>query len=200
MNYDKSCSILLLGDLAVGKTSLIARYTNGVFNETYISTVGIENLLKQEIINNENVLVKIWDTAGQERFRAITPSILRNAEGVIIVFDVTSKDSFENIKEWINTLKINVGDNTNSIPVIIVGNKIDKEDEREIEKNDALKFAEDNKYKYFETSAKTGEGVDDAFRDMAKQILIYQSQFKEERETIKINKDKKDDKNKKGCC
>ena len=200
MNYDKSCSILLLGDLAVGKTSLIARYTNGVFNETYISTVGIENLLKQEIINNENVLVKIWDTAGQERFRAITPSILRNAEGVIIVFDVTSKDSFENIKEWINTLKINVGDNANSIPVIIVGNKIDKEDEREIEKNDALKFAEDNKYKYFETSAKTGEGVDDAFRDMAKQILIYQYQFKEERETIKINKDKKDDKNKKGCC
>ena len=200
MNYDKSCSILLLGDLAVGKTSLIARYTNGIFNETYISTVGIENLLKQEIINNENVLVKIWDTVGQERFRAITPSILRNAEGVIIVFDVTSKDSFENIKEWINTLKINVGDNTNSIPVIIVGNKIDKEDEREIEKNDALKFAEDNKYKYFETSAKTGEGVDDAFRDMARQILIYQSQFKEERETIKINKDKKDDKNKKGCC
>ena len=200
MNYDKSCSILLLGDLAVGKTSLIARYTNGVFNETYISTVGIENLLKQEIINNENVLVKIWDTAGQERFRAITPSILRNAEGVIIVFDVTSKDSFENIKEWINTLKINIGDNTNSIPVIIVGNKIDKENEREIEKNDALKFAEDNKYKYFETSAKTGEGVDDTFRDMAKQILIYQSQFKEERETIKINKDKKDDKNKKGCC
>ena len=200
MNYDKSCSILLLGDLAVGKTSLIARYTNGVFSETYISTVGIENLLKQEIINNENVLVKIWDTAGQERFRAITPSILRNAEGVIIVFDVTSKESFENIKEWINTLKINVGDNANSIPVIIVGNKIDKEDEREIEKNDALKFAEDNKYKYFETSAKTGEGVDDAFRDMAKQILIYQSQFKEERETIKINKDKKDDKNKKGCC
>ena len=200
MNYDKSCSILLLGDLAVGKTSLIARYTNGVFNETYISTVGIENLLKQEIINNENVLVKIWDTAGQERFRAITPSILRNAEGVIIVFDVTSKDSFENIKEWINTLKINVGDNANSIPIIIVGNKIDKEDEREIEKNDALKFADDNKYKYFETSAKTGEGVDDAFREMAKQILIYQSQFKEERETIKINNDKKDDKNKKGCC
>ena len=169
MDYDKTCQILLLGDMAVGKTCLINRYTNGVFKEEYISTVGFDYYTKQEEINDKTIQVKLWDTAGQERFKTLTPSFLRNAEGVIIVFDVTSHDSFDNVKGWINSIKSNLGEKI--IPIIIVGNKIDMENMREISKEDGKKIASENDFKYFETSAKTGIGVDEAIKEIVNQII-----------------------------
>ena len=203
MDYDKTCQFLLLGDTEVGKTCLINRYTNGVFREEYISTVGIDFYTKQEEINNKTVQVKIWDTVGQERFRALTPSFLRNAEGVVIVFDVTSQESFDNVKGWINSIKSNIGENV--IPIIIVGNKIDMENMREISKEDGNKTASENGFKYFETSAKTGKGVDEAFKELVNQILDIQDKNDDEkvdeRPSVKIHKDNnKDNQKKKGCC
>ena len=203
MDYDKTCQILLLGDMAVGKTCLINRYTNGVFKEEYISTVGFDYYTKQEEINNKTVQVKLWDTAGQERFKTLTPSFLRNAEGVIIVFDVTSQDSFDNVKGWINSIKSNLGENI--IPIIIVGNKIDMENMREISKEDGKKIASENDFKYFETSAKTGIGVDEAIKEIVNQILDIQDKNEDEkvdeRPSFKIKKDNnKDNQKKKGCC
>ena len=203
MDYDKTCQILLLGDMAVGKTCLINRYTNGVFKEEYISTVGFDYYTKQEEINNKTVQVKLWDTAGQERFKTLTPSFLRNAEGVIIVFDVTSQDSFDNVKGWINSIKSNIGENV--IPIIIVGNKIDMENMREISKEDGKKIASENDFKYFETSAKTGIGVDEAIKEIVNQILDIQDKNEDEkvdeRPSFKIKKDNnKDNQKKKGCC
>jgi len=203
MDYDKTCQILLLGDMAVGKTCLINRYTNGVFKEEYISTVGFDYYTKQEEINNKTVQVKLWDTAGQERFKTLTPSFLRNAEGVIIVFDVTSQDSFDNVKGWINSIKSNLGKNI--IPIIIVGNKIDMENMREISKEDGKKIASENDFKYFETSAKTGIGVDEAIKEIVNQILDIQDKNEDEkvdeRPSFKIKKDNnKDNQKKKGCC
>ena len=203
MDYDKTCQILLLGDMAVGKTCLINRYTNGVFKEEYISTVGFDYYTKQEEINNKTVQVKLWDTAGQERFKTLTPSFLRNAEGVIIVFDVTSQDSFDNVKGWINSIKSNIGEKI--IPIIIVGNKIDMENMREISKEDGKKIASENDFKYFETSAKTGIGVDEAIKEIVNQILDIQDKNEDEkvdeRPSFKIKKDNnKDNQKKKGCC
>ena len=203
MDYDKICQILLLGDMAVGKTCLINRYTNGVFKEEYISTVGFDYYTKQEEINNKTVQVKLWDTAGQERFKTLTPSFLRNAEGVIIVFDVTSQDSFDNVKGWINSIKSNLGEKI--IPIIIVGNKIDMENMRELSKEDGKKIASENDFKYFETSAKTGKGVDEAFKEIVNQILDIQDKNEDEkvdeRPSFKIKKDNnKDNQKKKGCC
>ena len=203
MDYDKTCQILLLGDTQVGKTCLINRYTNGVFKEEYTSTVGIDFYTKPEEINNKTVQVKIWDTVGQERFRALTPSFLRNAEGVVIVFDVTSQDSFDNVKGWINSIKSNIGENV--IPIIIVGNKIDMENLREISKEDGNKIASENGFKYFETSTKTGKGVDEAFKELVNQILDIQDKNDDEkvdeRPSVKIHKDNnKDNQKKKGCC
>ena len=203
MDYDKTCLILLLGDMAVGKTCLINRYTNGVFKEEYISTVGFDYYTKQEEINNKTVQVKLWDTAGQERFKTLTPNFLRNAEGVIIVFDVTSHDSFDNVKGWINSIKSNLGENI--IPIIIVGNKIDMENMREISKEDGKKIASENDFKYFETSAKTGIGVDEAIKEIVNQILDIQDKNEDEkvdeRPSFKIKKDNnKDNQKKKGCC
>ena len=201
MDYDKTCKILLIGDSKVGKTCLISRYAIGVFNEDYISTIGFDNRQKEEIINNEKVLVKIFDTAGQERFKSITANYLRNAEGVILVYDLTSTESFESLKFWIESIKNNLG-NDEPIPIIIIGNKIDLEGAREINKSVAEKFAKDNNYKYFETSAKTGEGVDDAFREIVKQILGRNDKFDDEKEenTVKIEDKKGSVEKKKGCC
>ena len=203
MNYDKTCQILLIGDSSVGKTSLIQRYANGIFKEEYLATVGLDYYTKQEMINNLNVLVKLWDTAGQERFKALTPNYFRNAEGVVLAYDVTNSESFENLKFWINSIKSNLGEKNIFIPIIIIGNKIDMEDMRDITKEDASKFAKENNYKYFETSAKTGEGVDDAFRDLVNQILEKSDKFEEERNernSVKINENQEDNPKKKGCC
>ena len=203
MNYDKTCQILLIGDSSVGKTSLIQRYANGIFKEEYLATVGLDYYTKQEMINNLNVLVKLWDTAGQERFKALTPNYFRNAEGVVLAYDVTNSESFENLKFWINSIKSNLGEKNIFIPIIIIGNKIDMEDMRDITKEDASKFAKENNYKYFETSAKTGEGVDEAIRDLVNQVLANSDKneaAKGERKSVKIEDNKENNKKKKGCC
>ena len=203
MNYDKTCQILLIGDSLVGKTCLIQRYVNGTFKDDYILTVGLDYHTKLEIINNLNVSVKLWDTAGQERFKALTPSFFRNAEGVVIAYDVTNSESFDNLKFWISSIKTNLFEKNIFIPIIIIGNKIDLEDMREISKDVASAFAKENKFKYFETSAKTGEGVDEAFRDLVNQVLANLDKSEEgtiERKSIKIEENKDDKQKKKGCC
>ena len=202
MDYDKSCQFLLLGNSEVGKTSLIRRYTNGLFKEEYISTIGIDYDSKKEIIDDINVQVKLWDTAGQERFRAITPNNLRNAEGIMLVFDITNSDSFNDLKDWLESIKTHFGEKNISIPIIIVGNKIDLEDKRDVEKDDANKFAQENNYKYFETSAKTGEGVDNAVRELVRQILASKDKEdpSEKNNNIKLQGNKEYNQKKKGCC
>ena len=200
MQYDKTCSILLLGDTCVGKTCLISRYANGVFKEDYIATVGVDFVSKQEIINDKNINVKLWDTAGQERFKALTPSYLRGAEGIILVYDVTNSETFESLKFWIDSLKSNLGEN--SLPIVINGNKIDLDD-RDISAEYAKKFAQDNNFKYFETSAKSGIGVDELFREIVNQILEKKDKtedIKDERKSIKLQNDKGNNQKKKGCC
>ena len=200
MQYDKTCSILLLGDTCVGKTCLISRYANGVFKEEYISTVGVDYVSKQEIINDQNINVKLWDTAGQERYKALTPSYLRGAEGIVLVYDVTMSESFDSLKVWIDSLKSNLGEN--SLPIIIDGNKIDLDD-RDVSKETAQKFAQEYNYKYFETSAKSGVGVDELFREIVNQILEKKDktdEVKEERKSVKLQSDKGNTQKKKGCC
>ena len=203
MNYDKTCQILLIGDSLVGKTCLIQRYANGIFKEDYITTVGLDYYTKQEMIKNLNVSVKLWDTAGQERFKALTPSFFRNAEGVVIAYDVTNSESFDNLKFWISSIKTNLFEKNIFIPIIIIGNKIDLEDMRDISKDVASAFAKENNFKYFETSAKTGEGVDEAFRDLVNQILANSDKNEEatiERKSVKIEEKKTEKQKKKGCC
>ena len=203
MNYDKTCQILIIGDSLVGKTCLIQRYANGIFKEDHIMTVGLDFHTKQEMINNLTVSIKLWDTAGQERFKALTPSFFRNAEGVVLAYDVTNSESFDNLKFWINSIKTNLFEKNIFIPIIIIGNKIDLEDMRDISKDIANKFAKENNFKYFETSAKTGEGVDEAFRDLVNQILANSDKNEEaakERKSVKIEDNQVDKKKKKGCC
>ena len=206
MSYDKTIQLLVIGDSSVGKTSLITRYTNGTFKEEYLATVGLDYYSKVEAINNQTINIKLWDTAGQERFKALTQNYFRNAEGVLLTFDVTNTDSFNNLKDWIGSIKTNMESKNIFLPLIIVGNKIDMEDAREINKEDAEKFVSDNNYKYFETSAKTGEGVDDAIRDLVNQVLEQGDQLDDHKIEARKSVQLKDAKvesaevKKKGCC
>ena len=206
MNYDKTCQLLVIGDTSVGKTSLITRYTNGTFKDEYLATVGLDYYSKEEIINNKTINIKIWDTAGQERFKALTQSYFRNAEGVMLAFDVTKSESYDNLKDWIVSIKKNLEGKNIFLPLIIVGNKIDMEESREVEKESAEQFATENNYKYFETSAKTGEGVDEAVRDLINQVLNnnqIDEQKMEARKSVQLKEEVNNEgevKKKKGCC
>ena len=206
MNYDKTCQLLVIGDTSVGKTSLITRYTNGTFKDEYLATVGLDYYSKEEIINNKTINIKIWDTAGQERFKALTQSYFRNAEGVMLAYDVTKSESYDNLKDWIASIKKNLEGKNIFLPLIIVGNKIDMEESREVDKETAEKFATENNYKYFETSAKTGEGVDEAVRNLVNQVLNNNQIDEQKIEARKSMQLKEQDNNegevkkKKGCC
>ena len=199
MSYDQKCQLLIIGDMAVGKTSILSRYANGIFNKNYLATIGLDNFTKDEVINNKTVRIKIWDTAGQEQFQSLTKSFFRNAQGIMVVYDVTNVETFENIKYWTQSIKTYMGSDIDKISVIIIGNKIDSP-EREVKKEDAKSFSNQLNYQYFETSAKTGENVDEAVKFLAESVLkknsLSDSQKSntenESKNNIKISKKKED--------
>ena len=159
--------ILLIGDSFVGKTSLLLKYCDGQFPEAHMATIGVE--FKDKIINvgKWKVRLQIWDTSGQERFRSITQNFYRNADGIIFVYDVTNKESFSHIKDWLMDSQVEDSD----IKRMLVGNKIDLEDKRVIDTEKMNTFAEGKKMKCFETSAKSGENVETIFQEISSLIL-----------------------------
>ena len=158
MTYDEKIQIIMIGECGVGKTSLIRRYTNNIFNSNHLETIGIEFYNREERINNKIIQIKFWDTAGQEIFHSLTKNFYKKADGIIIVYDITNKESFERVQDWIKS----VYDNTETykeIQMIIVGNKIDLEEKREVRKEDGLKIGKYYEIDFFEASAKNAEGV-----------------------------------------
>ena len=196
MNYDQKCQLLIIGDSTVGKTSIITRFANGTFNSNYLATVGLDNFTKDEIIDNKTIRIKIWDTAGQERYKSLTKGFFRNAEGVMLVYDVTNSETYENLKYWMQSIKNNLGENMGEIPIIIIGNKIDCQ-EREVSVEEAENFWKEQGFPYFETSAKTGENIDKTIKFLVKQVINVKEGNKEENKdytkSIKIEKDDKNE-------
>jgi len=162
--------IVLLGNINVGKTSIASRYCKNSFNEHHINTIG-GAYQQQKVVLGNGAMVKlhIWDTSGQERFRAMTNLYYRDAQVAILTYDITSESSFVGIEFWIEELKYKV-ENENMI-LCLVGNKCDvSDDERKIPINKGKKFAEDNNMIFYETSAKTGQGVKELFVDIANKV------------------------------
>ena len=194
--------ILTIGDGGVGKTSILRRYVENKFYKHHLSTIGIDFLSKTITIKGKEIKLKIWDTAGQERYRNITSHIYKDADGIILVFDVTSEDSFNQITDWMEQIKNNVS--KEEVNLILIGNKCDLE-ERMVEKERGEEMAEKLNIKYYETSALTGQGINEAFEGLAKQIFKNKNPNESVSRNISIAHEKREDiikkKNKgKGCC
>lgn len=192
---DALYKILLLGDWSVGKTCFLMRYTENTFTEIHLSTVGIDYKLKNVTLDNDRVVkTQIWDTAGQERYKTITKSYIKGANGIILIYDVTNNNSFEGIKNWIKQIK----DTVNSrVCVALVANKIDKENERVISKEEGEKLANELQYPFYEASAKEGININECFDNLIKQIDINYTN-NPHTNTNKLNNKKKETKG--GCC
>ena len=155
----------VFGDSIVGKTCLINNYIGVNFWEER-ATIGIDYYLKAiKSSDNNDYLLRIIDIAGIERFRIMTLKLLKNCKGIILVYSIDNKQSFENIRyKWINDIKDHI--NISEVPIILVGNKKDLENERIISKEEGRKVAEDNNFLFFETSAKTGENINEIFKKL----------------------------------
>ena len=170
MTYDERIQLIMVGESGVGKTSLIRRYTNNIFNTNHLETIGIEFFNKEERINDQIIQIKLWDTAGQEIFHSLTKNFYRKADGIIIVYDITNKESFERIQDWVKSVYDNT-DTYKEIQMIIVGNKIDLEERREVSKEEGLKIGKYFEIDFFEASAKNSEGVRNFMVKIIKDIL-----------------------------
>ena len=161
--------ILLLGDSTVGKTCFLLRYVDDSFLDLHMATIGLDYRLKTLILEEQKIVkIQLWDTAGQDKFRAITRNYYKGASGIILIFDVTNIKSYENIKKWINEIKEEISE---KVSIVLIGNKIDNVQERKISKEQGEKLANEIGIKFFETSAKTGEGINESVFFLVKKIF-----------------------------
>jgi len=159
--------IVIIGDSAVGKSNLLVRFTRNEFNEKSKATIGVDFGTKSIDINGKVVTAQCWDTAGQERFRAVTSGYYRGAVGAMIVFDITSRVTFKNVTRWLNELREMADPD---ILIMMVGNKCDLEQQREVPSKEAESFAVANKISFLETSALNGQNVNQAFETLLHEI------------------------------
>ena len=186
--YTMIFKIILIGDSGVGKTNILSRYNNNEFSLITQPTVGVEfgnKIIKKE---NKSIKLQIWDTAGQERYKAITNAFYKGSKGAFVVYDITRKESFINIDKWIGELKTNGSDD---ILIVLVGNKTDLEDKREVLTEEVEKKAKQYGIAFCETSALNGQNIEHAFDILIEQILKDVDKIKE-----KENKNNKNNKKK----
>ena len=192
-NKELLYKILLLGDSSVGKTCFLMRYTDNTYQEIHMSTIGIDNKFKDvELEDGKKVKIQIWDTAGQDRFRSITRNYYKGANGIVLIFDVTNKKSYENVKNWVKQIKEEV---SSRVTIILVANKIDDVNHRIVTKEDGEKIANECGLMFFECSAKTGENIEHAFNELVKKTVENYSKVGQGGEKLKKKKNSK-----KGCC
>ena len=168
IEVDRIFKLLLIGESNVGKTSIIVRYVDNDFQQSGISTLGVDVKCKYVSLNNIKIRLDIWDTAGQERFRGLAKNYFRGANGFILVYDITDKNSFGKLKGWIKDAKEKI---EKDYKMIVVGNKKDCQKEREVEIELLKEFAQKNEISFLEVSAKTGEGVEQLFNIMVEELL-----------------------------
>ena len=182
-NKELLYKILLLGDSSVGKTCFLMRYTDNTYQEIHMSTIGIDNKFKDvELEDGKKVKIQIWDTAGQDRFRSITRNYYKGANGIVLIFDVTNKKSYENVKNWVKQIKEEV---SSRVTIILVANKIDDVNHRIVTKEEGEKIANECGLMFFECSAKTGENIEHAFNELVKKTVENYSKVGQGGEKLK---------------
>ena len=166
--------VITLGDSGVGKTSIIRRYANNIFDDNVLSTVGVGFAFKEvELSNKKKIKLKLIDTAGQEKFKSLAKSYFKNVDGVLFVYSFEILESFQNLKEWIKLFNSNHY-GKNGIPMFLVGNKSDLEEKDDVEKNEKLVKEFLNEYeelKYYKTSAKKDISINELFKELAEKMF-----------------------------
>ena len=167
-DYEFIFKVLLLGNSNVGKSSLFLRFVDDIWNDTFVPTIGVDFKIKTFDIDEKKIKMQIWDTAGQERFKNIIASYYRGAHGILLLYDVTDKDSFKNLSNWLIEIEKNASKN---VLKVLIGNKSDLEDKRKVTYQEGKDFATSNGMQFIETSAKTDSKVKDAFELLTQEII-----------------------------
>lgn len=183
---DLHCRVVIVGDSAVGKTSLLNRIVDDTFNQYELSTVGANYQLITRRVNGRKIEIQIWDTAGQEKFRSLSPIYFRNATGAIAVFSITSKTSYEHLSEWLSMFTEIAGDDT---VIAIVANKCDLKNSIEVDLEPISESCKEKNYIFAETSAQNGYGVKDFFDTLSVKLVekLLQKKKTNENDPIKKN-------------
>ena len=191
--------ILTIGESGVGKTCVLRRFVENKFSKNHLATIGIDFKTKTLNIYNQEIKLKIWDTAGQERFRNITTQYYKGADGIVLVYDVTEESSYDKIRDWMEQILSNT--TQDEIGLVLLGNKCDM-NPRTVTVEMGNKMAEDLKISYFETSALTGQGINEAFEKLTKDIMKKKGVGESTSEGgLSLNdRNKKKDKKDSDCC
>ncbi|KAJ5123200.1 Ras-related protein Rab-6B [Penicillium atrosanguineum] len=204
----KKFKLVFLGEQSVGKTSLITRFMYDSFDNTYQATIGIDFLSKQlnltlfppetMYLEDRTVRLQLWDTAGQERFRSLIPSYIRDSSVAVVVYDISNAKSFQNTRKWIDDVR---GERGNDVIIVLVGNKTDLNDKREVTTAQGEEEAKKNNLMFIETSAKVGHNVKQLFRRIAQALPGMEGEAKQGESTmIDVNIHPKETTNNDGCA
>jgi small GTP-binding protein len=206
-DYQYIFKLILIGNSGVGKSSIIQRYMKNTFEESYKCTIGVDFLMKTLNLNGKTVKLQLWDTAGQEKYKSMVASYYRGANVALVVFDITNHASFDSLPVWIENYYKNGPEEKN---IILIGNKKDMEESRQVTRQEAEIFSETNNMMYFETSAKEGDNIEYIFTYAAEKLLEYYGKPDENNIKRQMNDNDKlqsqsfteirIEEHKKGCC
>nr|XP_013055394.2 EF-hand calcium-binding domain-containing protein 4B isoform X1 [Anser cygnoides]XP_013055395.2 EF-hand calcium-binding domain-containing protein 4B isoform X1 [Anser cygnoides]XP_013055396.2 EF-hand calcium-binding domain-containing protein 4B isoform X1 [Anser cygnoides]XP_013055399.2 EF-hand calcium-binding domain-containing protein 4B isoform X1 [Anser cygnoides]XP_047908918.1 EF-hand calcium-binding domain-containing protein 4B isoform X1 [Anser cygnoides] len=188
---DRLFKIIFVGNSSVGKTSFLRRFCEDRFFPGTAATIGVDYSVKTITVDNTQVALQLWDTAGQERYRSITKQFFRKADGVIVMYDITAKDTFTAVKQWLISIEEGTGEN---VPVLLLGNKTDNEKEREVPNGMGEHLAKDYNLIFYECSAYSGHNTKKSVLHLARILKEHEDKMKEK--TIELQPDV----NKKSCC
>ena len=165
---DHLLKLLVIGNSGTGKSSLLIRFTDNTFSDSYVTTIGVDFKIKTVDIDGKRCKLQMWDTAGQERFRNVITSYYRGAQGILLVYDITDLDSFHSLGNWLIEIEKNASKN---VCKLLVGNKCDMVNDRKVRIEQGQEFADQYDMKFFETSAKNSINVSESFIAMAKEVI-----------------------------
>ncbi|KAJ3447783.1 ras and ef-hand domain-containing protein [Anaeramoeba flamelloides] len=182
-DYDYLFKILLIGDSGVGKSCVLLRFTDNEFRSSFLSTIGVDFKIKTIDLNGKQTKLQIWDTAGQERFQTITRNYYKGAQGIFLVYDVSERDTFDNIQNWVDEVKNNT---EKAVTMLLIGNKCDLVNKRQVSTEEGEQLAQNLKMCFLETSAKDNTNIAKCFQVMAGEIEIKLSTDENEIDNKKI--------------
>lgn len=195
---DVKYKFVFLGEQSVGKTSIITRFMYDSFDASYQATIGIDFISKTLYMEDRTVKLQLWDTAGQERFRSLIPSYIRDSSVAVVVYDITSRTSFQNTEKWVADVRAERG---KDVHIALVGNKIDLEENRQVSTEDGMAKAKEWNIIFMETSAKNGDNIRNLFKTLARCLPAVDNNARHARNTpldIQLNATQEEES--KGIC